>query len=636
MRHIAPGVVVAFVSLLGIHSSAQQYLPVPEARQDVPSDQCRIELSLPAHAKVTVDNRDFGEQRSIALRLAEGSGGGQGERGFLLVVDFPNGGRLSQWVAARGGTVVRVALSTPPIETVLLEGPSAEITSLAFSPDGKWIATGTDEEQVLLWDTETGRIRWNGDAPVSNASSDAISVAFSPDGSQVLVGGQNSGVALLETATGKRLRDLSGDSCELETDGANGVAFSPSGQQVAAALSFQDEPIAVIWNLASGKRVHTLRRAKRPADNARHEFSCLAFSPNGRHIVCGSSEEMAVLFDAATGDFLREFPSGSGSVLSVAMSPDGSTILAGTTETKAVLWDVATGNLVRTYDCATDDYVHSIWSVGFSPDGRQILASSGERTLLFDVNGGATLRTFNSSDDETYAVAFSPDGHYVLTSGTRDWGADREVVLWEMASGKHLRDFRGPRDVVRSMAFSADGQRLTVRYRQGRATVWDMNTGQPIDRTCASQAEEVVIDQDGDRDRCTSPDGRWSLSHNANKAIVFTDTRTAKMTTNPGFQVPAPIRAAFSPVSPRIAIEKEDAVHVFNPQTGRELASLISAYDGRDWLITTPDGYCDGTPGGRSLIRWRVGEAEYPSERFEKQLHRPDMVAKILQGMTPD
>ena len=495
---------------------------------------------------------------------------------------------------------------------------------------------GTDDEQVLLWETKTGRIRWNGDAPWSNASSDSISVAFSPDGRHILVGGECSGVTLLDAATGKRLRDFSGDSCKDEAEGANSVAFSPSGQQVAAALSFQDQPTAAIWDLESGKRLQTLQGPKPPPDNVVHEFHCLAFSPDGKEVVCGSSEDMAVLFDVATGRILKRFPSGSGPVLSVAVSPDGSTILIGTIETKAVLWDVSTGNLVRTYDCATDRWVHSISSVAFSPNGRQILASADERTLIFDVDSGATLRTINSSDDDSYAALFSPDGRYVLTSGTRDWGSDREAVLWEVGSGKQVQEFRGPRDVVRSVAISADGQRLTVRYTRGRETVWNMNTCKPIHQLRGSQVEEVEERQDADRDRCASPDGRWSLSRHANGGIVFTDTRTAKATTNHEFSLPSPFRVAFSPTSLRIAIAKEDAVYIFNPQTGKEIATLISAYNGRDWLVTTPDGYYDGSPGGQSLIRWRVGEAEYPSDHFERQLNRPDMVAMILQEKKQD
>lgn len=636
-RYISRCVVVSVVSLFSVVTWAEQNGPSPEPRQDIPIDKCLIELSLPVGAKVTVGNRDYGEQRSIALPLSEATcGGGLGGPWFALVVDFPNGGRLSTCVEAQGGAVVHATLTAPPIETVLLKGPSEAITSLAFSPDGNWIAMGTDDHQAILWETSTGRVRWNGDVPWSNASSSAVSVAFSPDGSQVLVGSQCSGVALLDTATGRRLRDLAGEACKDGTVGANGVAFSPTGKQVAAVLSFQDEPVAAIWDLDSGTRLHTLRGPKGDVVGRSYDFLSITFTPDGKSVVYGSDADRAVLFDVATGSMLREFPSATGPVLSVAVSPDGSKLLAGTEETNAVLFDLATGNLVRTYVCSTDDYVYPISSVAFSPDGRQVLASADERTLLFDVESGAQLRSFTCGNNGTYAAAFSPDGQHVLSSVTRDWGSDWEAVLWEVASGKQVRVFRGPTDAVRSLKISPDGQCLTVRYSRGSLTKWDLNTGQPIDRTIDSQVDEAATETDDDLDQCVSPDGRWIVSRNTKGATVFTDTLTTQATTAPEFSMPSRIRAAFSPNSPRIFIANEDAVHVFNPQTGKQIASLISAYNGQDWLVTTPEGYCAGSPGGRSLIRWRVGEAEYPMEQLENRLHRPDLVAKMLQEVAQE
>jgi WD40 repeat protein len=232
----------------------------------------------------------------------------------------------------KGGAVVRLALSVPPVESVLLKGPSYEITSLAFSPDGKTIAMGTDAQQAILWETSTGWIRWNGDVPVSNSPYDCAVVAFSPDGREVLVG-TGGGVALLDAATGKRLRDYylhSSKDEENEPAEANAVAFKPDGQLIVAALSWQKEPVAVVWDAKTGRRLQTLRGPKPPADEAAHDFYSIAFSRDSRYVIAGPSDAMAVLFDAATGKMLRRFPSSLGSVRSVAISPDGEKLLMGT------------------------------------------------------------------------------------------------------------------------------------------------------------------------------------------------------------------------------------------------------------------------------------------------------------------
>jgi len=626
----------ALALLLSTISLAQRMAPAPEPRQDIPTDKCLIELTLPSRTKVSVDDRDYGEQRKIMLAvptsptpkppLAPNELPGPWLR---LSADFSNGGRLSEYIEAKGGTVVRVALSAPPVESVLLEGPSGQITSVAVSPDGKCVVMGTESPQAILWEASTGWIRWNGDVPRTNVSEDSTSVAFSPDGRQVLVAMASGGVALVDAATGNRVRDFYCDSSEDESPGASAVAFSPDGRLIAAALSWQEEPLAVVCDANSGKHLRTLRGPKPPADGYAHQFDAIAFSPNGRYIVAGSSLEMAILFDAANGKILRTYPSKSGAVLSVAVSRDGDKLLMGTSETAAVLWGLNAGKQLRVFHCAADEGDHEVSTVGFSPDGRLALAGCGDGTFLFDVDSGTTVRTFNSSDAYDAVATFSPDGRRVFTAGSRGRRSRPEAVLWEAASGKQVQAFRGPRDTVRSLAFSANGDRLTVGYNQGRAVVWDVRTGKPVEESRQAKAtEDEGIYKRVPREY-TSADGRWTVSSDG--AVVLTDSRTSKETTILRYASYEPIRVAFSAKTPRIAVADEGSVQLFDPETGKELATLISAYGGRVWLVMTPGNYFESSPGGRSLIRWRVGEAEYPFGRFEKQFRRPDLVAKILQ-----
>jgi WD40 repeat protein len=317
---------VLALSALFLNTAAlgQEMSPKPEPREGVPNDKCVIELNLPNQATVRIDDRDYGEQRSITLPIPKPplNRDGFGRPCFFLSVGFSNDGRRSMTVEVKGGTVVRVALSAPPIEPVLLEGPSDDITSLAFSPDGKWIATGTYDQQAILWETSTGWIRWNGDVPWCNAAESSVSVAFSPDGAQLLVAHECTGVAILDAATGKRLRDLSQALNEDGPGGANAVALSRDGRMVVAALSWRVKPLAVIWDRKSGRRLKILTGPKRPADQSVHDFRSIAVTPDSRYVVA-ALDEATVVLDISTGKMLRTFPSNSGSVLSVAISPDG-------------------------------------------------------------------------------------------------------------------------------------------------------------------------------------------------------------------------------------------------------------------------------------------------------------------------
>jgi WD40 repeat protein len=219
-----------------------------------------------------------------------------------------------------------------------------------------------------------------------------------------------------------------------------------------------------------------------------------------------------------------------------------------------------------------------------------------------------------------------------LTAGSRGWWSCQRAELWEAATGKRAQTFQGPKDAIRSLTFGDDGKRLTVGYMEEWATEWDMGTGRPVNKVRTPAASDAEWRNPQVPDEYKSLDGRWIVKVNKyHNTVALIDTRSRKETKILEHGEYLSIRAAFSPKARRIAVADEGAVHIFNPETGKELATLISAYDGRDWLVMTPASYFDGSPGGQSLIRWRLGEAEYPLARFQKQFHRPDIINRTLQ-----
>jgi DNA-binding beta-propeller fold protein YncE len=246
------------------------------------------------------------------------------------------------------------------------------------------------------------------------------------------------------------------------------------------------------------------------------------------------------------------------------------------------------------------------------------------------------LRMFDTSNSRDTVAVFSPDGRYILTAGSCGWCSCQKAELWDVATGNRAQTFQGPKDAIRSLAFSDDGKRLTVGYMEGWGTQWGMGTGKPVGKVRVAATSDDEWRNPQVPSEYKSPDGRWVVKVNeSNNTVVLTDTRTRKKTTILDYREYTPVRAAFTSKIPRMAVADEGSVHIFNLETGKELATLISAYGSRDWLVMTPGNYFDGSPGGRTLIRWQVGEAEYPCGRFETQFRRPDMVAKILEGQ-PD
>jgi WD40 repeat protein len=159
-------------------------------------------------------------------------------------------------------------------------------------------------------------------------------------------------------------------------------------------------------------------------------------------------------------------------VYSVAFSPDGRQAISGSNDKTIKLWDVASGNLIRTFSGHSD----AVFSVAFSPDGRQAISGSYDKTLkLWDVASGRVIRTFSGHTGYVRSVAFSPDGRQVISGS---W--DGRLKLWDIAGGSLIRTFSGHTDYVDSIAISPDGRQVISASYDGTLKLWDVVTGRLI------------------------------------------------------------------------------------------------------------------------------------------------------------
>ncbi|MGH9775002.1 MAG: toll/interleukin-1 receptor domain-containing protein [Candidatus Acidiferrales bacterium] len=279
-----------------------------------------------------------------------------------------------------------------------LSGHTASVRAVSFSPDARWLASGSVDQTIKLWDVATGQeVR-----TLSGHTGSVWSVAFSPDGRWLASGSTDQTVKLWDVTTGQELRTLSGHANYVTS-----VAFSPTGHCLASGS--WDNTVK-LWDVATGQELRTL------SGHANYVNS-VAFSPDGRWLASGSRDKMIKLWDAATGKELGALFEPTETVFSVAFSPDGRW-LASCGEIK--LWNLATGKVLRTFSG------HTALSLAFSPDGRWLASGSGDKTIkLLDVATGKVLRTFSGHTDWVHSVAFSPDGRW-LASGS----ADNTIKLW--------------------------------------------------------------------------------------------------------------------------------------------------------------------------------------------------------------
>jgi WD40 repeat protein len=278
--------------------------------------------------------------------------------------------------------------------------------SVAFSPDGETLASGTgsEGETVMLWDVASGTLR----STLSGHKAAIETVAFSPDGKLLASGSDDTKVKLWDVASGTLRKTLSGHS-----DGVFSVAFSPDGKLLASGSG---DTMVKLWDVASG----TLRKTLTTSSGVGEDYwvNSVAFSPDGK--LLASASDTVKLWDVPSGALRRMVTGHTKGVTSVTFSPDGKLLASGSDDQTVVLVDVTSGKLKQTLP--VDDIL--VRSVAFSPDG-VFLASGGNNTKLWDVVSGNLRQTLAGTDRLVKSVAFSPDGK-LLASGSED----KIIKLW--------------------------------------------------------------------------------------------------------------------------------------------------------------------------------------------------------------
>jgi WD40 repeat protein len=367
---------------------------------------------------------------------------------WYMATNHPAGGDAAaaqQSATTVGGTLAKAAKWTE-VSRLTHQGG---VHAVAFSADGRRVATGSSDETARVFEAASGK-----EVARLIHQGRVNAVAFRADGRYVATGSDDKTARVFEAATGKEVVRLTLEG------GVNAVAFSADGRYVATG---SDDKTARVFEAASGKEV--VRLTHEGAVNA------VAFNTDGRYVATGSDDKTARVFEAASGKEVARLTH-NGQVDAVAFSMDGRYVATGSWDHTARVFEAASGKEV-----ARLTHENYVYAVAFSADARYVATASNDQTArVFEAASGKEVARL-THQGTVNAVAFSADGRYVAT-GSEALSADGHYVagktarVFDVASGQEVAGLAHGGEVY-AVAFSADGRYLATGSRDQTARVFE-------------------------------------------------------------------------------------------------------------------------------------------------------------------
>ncbi|MGQ4433155.1 MULTISPECIES: nSTAND1 domain-containing NTPase [unclassified Streptomyces] len=553
--------------------------------------------------------------RSQALAVQSTSlAGGQPEASMLLAEEAYRADRTPE---ARGALLSTQAQAF----AARLVGRHGPVNAVAFTPDGRLLATGGSYGAVQL--RRTADRRTTATLPVPGR---VRSVAFSPDGSTLAATSSDGPVRIWGT-TDHRLRTL----LPAATTGARALAFDPRGRTLAVAA---DDGTVQLWDLDDGHptAVRLVGHSGR--------VNTLSYAPDGRTLASGGSDRTVRLWDTDRGRPLAVLKGHTDEVLGVAFAPDGRSVASGGVDRTVRLWDVASHRSTATLTGHSDD----VNAVTFTPDGTTVVSAGGDGTTrLWDVRTGRPVAVLAGHTDYVMSVAvdstgttlatggfdqsvvlwdlrgpvltarpftevsqsaYSPDGKLLATAD-----ADHTVRLWDAARRRLVTTFTGHRESVFSVAFSPDGRTLASAGSDGTIRLWDVRSHHALATLTGHTGDVFSV--------AFAPDGSTLASAGADRTVRLWDVADRRQLAVLGGHTDSANDVTFSPDGRTLASAGDDlTVRLWDTATHRLLATLTGHTGAVRGVAFSPDGRTLASSGNDGTVRlWDVRH-----RRFEASL----------------
>jgi WD40 repeat protein/serine/threonine protein kinase len=458
-----------------------------------------------------------------------------------------------------------------------LRGHNAQMRGVAFSPDGRLLATVGDDSVARVWEVTTGTERF----ALRGHAGSLTCVAFAPDGKTLATGGIDQTVRLWGADTGVELAVLGGHQ-----PGVSALAFGSNGNWLAAATG----------KCASGTNYG---------------------SPSEKFVDSGELPAEIKVWRLDDRTVVHTLTGHTRSILSLAVSPDGKWLASGSADASVKLWEVATGRS-RTNLAG---FGGPILAVAFSPDGRALAVGGGdpynERGVLevWDLLAQKEMVTLKGHEGPIFALAFAPSGKTLAAAGL-----DQVVRIWDVDTGDQQGSVKGHSASIWSLAYDRTGKRMATASWDHTVKVWDAEHSQAWERLVGA----------GGYSSCFSLDGKY-LIESVPRLKVFEPGTSKPPMTIPDYQ-PLDISVAMSPDGRTLASAGTDGiVTLWEVGTWRRLASLAGQLSKVWQLAFAPDGRTLASANEESVWLWDL------ERRVQRAVFYPRHGARVSAiSFTPD
>jgi WD40 repeat protein/serine/threonine protein kinase len=487
--------------------------------------------------------------------------------GVRTVAFSPDGRTIAS--GGRDNTVILWDTQTHAAIGSPLTGHEGWINALAFSPDGRLVASASSDGTVRLWNVQTGEAVGQ---PLVGHQGAVWSLDFSMDNKTLASGSDDRNIILWDMETQTAIQTLEG-----HTDTVYSLRFSPADPSLLASGSA--DGTVRLWNTEAGEAYTD------PLIAHTNWVMDLAFHPDGRLLASSGVDGSIAVWDTRFGQLLFQFQTNHTDwVRSLSFSFDGRLLASGSADRSVRFWDVETGQQIES---PLTGHLDAVWSVAFSPNDLRLVSGGLDRNVLLWNMGNRTLVENTLMGHEADVTDLAITGN-LLVSASGDPSvvdADHTIRLWDLETGEQRQILPGHNGIATSVAISPDGKIIASSGADRTVRLWDAASGEPI-------GDPLIGHQDVAWSVAFSPDGKTIASGSDDRTIILWDFATqAPRTTLTGHENGI-LTIAYHPKGKWLASGSRNGnIILWDTQTGQPVGEpMIGHIDAVTKVLFSPDG----------------------------------------------